>query len=561
MQEREHDALPLPGSSTANALSGNPFLVAATLTAIFLAGSAMVYRNRPQLGYNSSGREQAPSRRVLVVSANVDGKEAVHGGLEEKPAGSRDADNAAKPANDFEQKEGKTARSKDRRRRGKDPLKEILKSGKKLKGFDTSTVSSPKPTPTKPTHAQRASVDEADEVGPPSPSTSALPSESIAITETLHGSLSRNAGKRAQRENSRASNGDATLPSAGSTSAGHSRGTSEVSQSRRQESSVELLSPSQSHSVLSSHSSHEHHRSQPTCDRPQSPAASVSEDGGRAERSRSRGRARRPALEEGGETSERESLAIGRAHEARLAGDQRETASTIPSPAMAYNNSSSNSSCAGSMTTAASLSMTPATSPTLSQTSSLSKSAPSLAQPTSDANQNSSNPDFTQHQKLNPGLSSPSPIPSNSQSSRNIRSTSKSTTNDSLPSSSSIDTPHTLTATGSTPTASGSDSPMKTKNGSRKASTQLGATHSSVANNGKAKSNQAPSPWDWDGAGVDVAAPESSSSSTTSPVMPAKTNEKEKESYKKPPRLQGKASANSTYSSFSAVAAAVSGRR
>ncbi|KAJ6584277.1 hypothetical protein B0H10DRAFT_869180 [Mycena sp. CBHHK59/15] len=108
-------------------------LVATTIATLVLAGSAFICRS---------------GRRLTLASAlsRTDPDGSKH------PLKAHAADNASDDA-----KDAKAARSKERRRRGKDPLKEILKGGKKLKalgivprdrddiGSSTSASTSPLP--------------------------------------------------------------------------------------------------------------------------------------------------------------------------------------------------------------------------------------------------------------------------------------------------------------------------------------------------------------------------------------------------------------------------------
>jgi hypothetical protein len=111
----------------------NTVLVATTIATLFLAGGALICRSGRRLPFS-------PSRAPVASQTDIDQK--------------KHRLNAADSGND-DTKDGKT-RSKERRRRGKDPLKEILKGGKKLKmltvsrerddaGSSTSASTSPLP--------------------------------------------------------------------------------------------------------------------------------------------------------------------------------------------------------------------------------------------------------------------------------------------------------------------------------------------------------------------------------------------------------------------------------
>ncbi|KAJ7087748.1 hypothetical protein C8R44DRAFT_893004 [Mycena epipterygia] len=119
----------------------NTVLVATTLATLFLAGSALICRSGRRLSFSHTG---GLSLTAATSQTDSDAKKRGHG------------KNAADGAND-DGKDAKNARSKERRRRGKDPLKEILKGGKKLKmlavaprdrddtGSSTSASTSPLP--------------------------------------------------------------------------------------------------------------------------------------------------------------------------------------------------------------------------------------------------------------------------------------------------------------------------------------------------------------------------------------------------------------------------------
>ena len=195
----EHDALPVVASNGDRSL-----FVAATLAALVLAGSALVYRKtheqQPQRGkliqpFEQSTPDDMENETYQLLDAHVDRLSSAH---------------------DPDSKESKSSRSKDRRRRGKDPLKEILKGGKKLKTTP--------PTPVKQSFAGKPINDDLDNThflnninNIPTPSTPAS-----SITNSTSNSFSRGSGKRAQRDD------DGTKSN---TFFVQSRTTSEVSQS------------------------------------------------------------------------------------------------------------------------------------------------------------------------------------------------------------------------------------------------------------------------------------------------------------------------------------------
>ena len=197
----EHDALPVVAGN-----GDSSFLVAATLAALVLAGSALVYRK---------SFEQHPERAKLTHTSD---QPTLHDMDTEKNHpldGHGYADANGVMTHDPDSKESKSSRSKDRRRRGKDPLKEILKGGKKLKG---TTTMHPKQL-----FSGQPILDDLDNINNiPSPSTPA----SSSTRNSTPDSLSRGSGKRTQPDD-RIYNLTG-LPPVGTL---HSRPTSEVSQS------------------------------------------------------------------------------------------------------------------------------------------------------------------------------------------------------------------------------------------------------------------------------------------------------------------------------------------
>lgn len=124
------------------ALHNNPrFLVATTLATLVIAGSAYIWRSNPRLLLlDSHQRGEHPHRdpdsdRVTADNKSA-GPETSNVGVvssKETAAGSTVAPND-ELGNHGDGKDSKNSRSKERRRRGKDPLKEMLKGGKKVKG-------------------------------------------------------------------------------------------------------------------------------------------------------------------------------------------------------------------------------------------------------------------------------------------------------------------------------------------------------------------------------------------------------------------------------------------
>ncbi|KAJ7156999.1 hypothetical protein C8R43DRAFT_411694 [Mycena crocata] len=119
--------------------SDNTVLVATTIATLFLAGSAFICRSGRRLSFSTG------AGALSLASAANQG--------DQKSTNKAHGKNSADGTNDSA-KDAKNARSKERRRRGKDPLKEILKGGKKLKmltvdrddtGSSTSASTSPLP--------------------------------------------------------------------------------------------------------------------------------------------------------------------------------------------------------------------------------------------------------------------------------------------------------------------------------------------------------------------------------------------------------------------------------
>lgn len=171
--QTEHDALPVVAGN-----GDSSFLVAATLAALVLAGSALVYRK---------SFEQHPEHEKLTHTSDQPTPHDMDTEKNQPLDGHRYADPNGVMTHDPDLKESKSSRSKDRRRRGKDPLKEILKGGKKLKG--TTTIHA------KQLFAGQPILDDLDNINNiPSPST---PTSSSTRNSTPD-SLSRGSGKRTQ---------------------------------------------------------------------------------------------------------------------------------------------------------------------------------------------------------------------------------------------------------------------------------------------------------------------------------------------------------------------------
>lgn len=198
----EHDALPVVAGN-----GDSSFFVAATLAAIVLAGSALVYRKT---------FEQQPEREKLTHISEQPTPDDMDAEKNQPLDGHRyaDSDAVSLTTHDPDSKESKSSRSKDRRRRGKDPLKEILKGGKKVKG--TTTIHA------KQLFAGQPILDDLHNLNNiPTPS-----SPTSSTRNSTPDSLSRGSGKRTQPDD-----GLYNLTGAPPVGTLHSRPTSEVSQS------------------------------------------------------------------------------------------------------------------------------------------------------------------------------------------------------------------------------------------------------------------------------------------------------------------------------------------
>lgn len=123
-------------------LNGDPrFLAAAaTVATLFIAGSVL-WRSSimsPRLAITENNRNESGlvDPDAIVGSeppSSPEEKSAVDG--PSKDTRSKVLDEVTPLSQEVESKDSKSTRTKDRRRRGKDPLKEILKGGKKAKAF------------------------------------------------------------------------------------------------------------------------------------------------------------------------------------------------------------------------------------------------------------------------------------------------------------------------------------------------------------------------------------------------------------------------------------------
>ena len=194
----EHDALPVVAGNGDSSL-----LVAATLAALVLAGSALVYRKT---------FEQQPESEKLTHTSEQPTPDDMDTEKNQPLDIHRNADVSSTSTLDPDSKESKSSRSKDRRRRGKDPLKEILKGGKKVKGATTM-------------HAKQLFTGQPILEDLHNLNNIPTPSTSSSTHNSTPNSLSRGSGKRTQPDDDLY---NLTGPPVGTV---HSRPTSEVSQS------------------------------------------------------------------------------------------------------------------------------------------------------------------------------------------------------------------------------------------------------------------------------------------------------------------------------------------
>lgn len=233
MQNDRSDHLSSPFTlQDAPSLGENNVFVAATLAAVVVAGSFMIYRHAT----TASSKEHPPKEPLLEATSGLESQQDVkRTGVGAAPldagADIATASTSIASAKACRQGEGdagantasvKNPRSKERRRRGKDPLREVLKSGKKLKSFaipsmpssSTSMFTSPD-LPSAPfnpdlssTRKEQRSPDSAGSStsfqSPQPNSSSPLPSvQPQTMLTSLRPSFSRrNSDKRRQREES-----------------------------------------------------------------------------------------------------------------------------------------------------------------------------------------------------------------------------------------------------------------------------------------------------------------------------------------------------------------------
>ncbi|TFK37014.1 hypothetical protein BDQ12DRAFT_218335 [Crucibulum laeve] len=137
MGDDEQQALPL------DLHTDNSFLVSTVIATVLIAGSAFFCGSHIM----TARRRVTQSRKQdSSASGDPDSKRAHDTALVESAGGAgaqtRSAGSSVVDGSDGDVKEGRNAhRSKERRRRGKDPVKELLKSGKKVK-----VLPNPKPT-------------------------------------------------------------------------------------------------------------------------------------------------------------------------------------------------------------------------------------------------------------------------------------------------------------------------------------------------------------------------------------------------------------------------------
>jgi hypothetical protein len=157
MQHSENDPLSLPFASKDAVGVENKLFVAATVAAVVLAGSAIAYRHAAsnhgstkRLFWRDSQGFEEKSENEKNVEGTVD-PDAMAGLRTVSTSTTTYATGQELEYNSTNSTGGnKSSRSKDRRKRGKDPLREALKSGKKLKSFPNSAGSSSTPSSPKP---------------------------------------------------------------------------------------------------------------------------------------------------------------------------------------------------------------------------------------------------------------------------------------------------------------------------------------------------------------------------------------------------------------------------
>ncbi|KIM43593.1 hypothetical protein M413DRAFT_25931 [Hebeloma cylindrosporum] len=590
MHDAGHDALPL-SLDGADSTVNNRVLVVATITAILLAGSAMVYRARPSLlspvsnmaategvsGASSQDRDLDPKSKRKAAGLSVKSNTAGEGVVDAQDTDPTPPSLSTKPALDLEaSKDSKSSRSKDRRRRGKDPLKEILKGGKKAKLFTSSLTAPSKGTSSTPTSQYDynndpendkqggGGGDDADDDGPDfeqhaSPASS---SASLLPDSATH-SLSRAKGKRAQRNASIDLSGTTHFSSAGSTSASHSRAASNSEVSQRQ--SQRLDGPSSDHFHPLQNAAPAHHHPH---DRPPSSSLSASEENDGRPNSRMSSYSssslshphtnthqptvpkdidaglgshlRTPRLDEGAQ-ARRVDLAPGNESRVEHDSQEREGEGHSGKSVWARDSSTSPPSTVTTTTTTTIAGLVDADG--FSKPKSKSKSKASTSSASSSVSMDTTTTDLTTTTTTTGTTSmtsslvmtrATSPSPSDASKKTPVAAT----TNDN-------DTPTPPLMTGAKP-----KSPRKAQS----------ATTSSPKKGDK----KPQSPWSWDGAGdVDASSSSALDAAATNiiaSVTGAERNSKDKESkgkdsdsYKKPPRLQGTKGGGAA--TFSAVAA------
>ncbi len=229
MHNDNNDPLSSPFTfKDAPALGENKILVAATLAAVVVAGSAMIYRHAatasskehpakeplleatPCLESEQEGKWKGVIAVPLDVGADIaTGSMSLASGMAgQEEEGSAGTNNASM----------KCPRSKERRKRRKDPLREVLKSGKKLKSFavpnapsmltSPGLASAPFSSSSSSTRKERQLSDSAGSstsFQSPEPSSSSpfLPTQPQILVTSLQPSFTRrNSDKRRQREES-----------------------------------------------------------------------------------------------------------------------------------------------------------------------------------------------------------------------------------------------------------------------------------------------------------------------------------------------------------------------
>ena len=578
MHHADHDALPLSLDGT-DATINNRMLVVATLTALLVAGSAMVYRARPFLhsavsNIATSERESTQDRELDLKlkgkAAGLKGNAVGEDGVDVQGAentGPTPPALSTNPVVDLEtSKDSKSSRSKDRRRRGKDPLKEILKGGKKAKLL-TSSLTAPSKgtssTPSKtslydynndPGNDNEGPDDDDEDVADYEQHASPASSSASLLPDSATHSLSRAKGKRAQRNTNIDLTGSTHFSSAGSTSASHSRAASnsEVSQKRpssqhsdhlhslqsdthdsSSSSYVASLSASENNGRMSCNSS-----SHTTTHQPNVPMNENDIDAGLGSHLRTHNVV--PHLDENGQAR---TVDLSPGNESRVEAASLEgEGEGYSGKSVWLKDSSSSPSTVTTITTTARL----VDADGFSKPKSKSKSKASTSSASSSVSMDTTTSDVTTTTTTTGTTSMTSSLVM-------TRATSPSLS----------DAPKKTPTLATTAAANNNDSPTpplmtgaKAKN-SRK--TQSGTTSSPKKGN-----NKPPSPWNWDGGGgMDASSLSGLDAAAANIIASVERNSKEKElkgkdsdSYKKPPRLQG---AKGSATTFSAVAASGTG--